>query len=97
MLLVDEDPGSYLSTMLLVPQSREIQRVKIKDPRHLELSAWQEVVEPHRKYLESAYRANLDKMFQLLEGDECAADLLAPVYEVEWAIFLPAVPPPLFP
>ena len=65
-------------------QSREVQRVKIIDPRHLEQSAWQEVVEPHRKYLETSYRANLNKMFQFLKGDECAADLLASVYEVEW-------------
>ena len=80
---VDQDPDCSVNEVAET-QSREVQRVKIKDPRHLELSAWQEVVEPHRKYLESAYRANLDKMFQLLEGDECVADLVAPVYEVEW-------------
>ena len=79
----DQNPDSPVHEVTAT-QSREVQRVKIIDPRHLELSAWQEVVEPHRKYLESSYRANLDKMFQFLEGDECAADLLASVYEVEW-------------
>ena len=75
------DPGqdSYGST-----GSREVHRVKVKDPRHLEISAWQEQVEPYRKSMETAYRGNLNKMFRFLEDRECAADLLAPVYEVEW-------------
>ena len=82
--LVDENPGS-LANEVAGRRSLEVQRVRINDPRHLEISAWQEAVEPHRKYLETAQKANLDKMFQLLEGDQCAADLLAPVYEVESA------------
>ena len=64
--------------------NREVQRVRVRDPRHLDFDAWQEVVEPHRRNLESSYRSNLDKMFQFLKGKECAADLLASVYEVEW-------------
>ena len=63
---------------------REIHRVKIVDPRHQVDSAWVEMVEPYRKNMESASRANLDKMRQFLRGRECAADLLAPVYEVAW-------------
>ena len=81
--LVDQYPGSSANDVAET-QSREVQRVRIIDPRHLELSAWQEVVEPHREHLELAHRANLDKMFQLLGGDGCAADLLAPVYELKW-------------
>ena len=63
---------------------REIHRVKIVEPRHQVDSAWVEMVEPYRKKMESASRANLDKMRQFLRGRECAADLLAPVYEVAW-------------
>ena len=63
---------------------REIHRVKVVDPRHQVDSAWTEMVEPYRKNMESASRANLDKMRQFLQGRECAADLLAPVYEVAW-------------
>ncbi|MDE2715749.1 MAG: protein DpdF [Chloroflexota bacterium] len=63
---------------------REVYRVKIVDPRHQVDSAWVEMVEPYRKSMESASRANLDKMRQFLQGRECAADLLAPVYEVAW-------------
>ena len=54
------------------------------DPCHQDESSWQEMVEPYRKRMESASRANLDKMRQFLRGRECAADLLAPVYEVAW-------------
>ena len=75
----DQGQDSYGST-----GSREVHRVKVKDPRHLEISAWQEQVEPYRKSMETAYRGNLSKMFRFLEDAECAADLLAPVYEVEW-------------
>ena len=42
------------------------------------------MVEPYRKRMESASRANLDKMRQFLRGRKCAADLLAPVYELAW-------------
>ena len=63
---------------------REIHRVKVVDPRHQDDSAWTERVEPYRKSMESASRANLDKMRQFLRGRECAADLLAQVYELEW-------------
>ena len=63
---------------------REVYRVKIVDPRHQEDSTWVEMVEPYRKSMESASRANLDKMRQFLRGRECAADLLASVYEVAW-------------
>lgn len=63
---------------------REVYRVKIVDPRHQVDSAWVEMVEPYRKSMESASRVNLDKMRQFLRGRECAADLLAPVYEVAW-------------
>ena len=63
---------------------REIHRVKVVDPRHQEDTAWTERVEPYRKRMESASRANLDKMRQFLRGRECAADLLAPVYELSW-------------
>ena len=63
---------------------REIHRVKVVDPRHQVDSAWTEMVEPYRRHMESASRENLDKMRQFLRSRECAADLLAPVYEVAW-------------
>ena len=75
------DSSAYGPTEI---QHREIQRVRIKDPRHLDYATWEEVVDPHRKHMESAYRSNLDKMFQFLKGEECAADLLSSVYEVDW-------------
>ena len=65
-------------------QRREIQRVRVIDPGHLDLSSWQEQVEPHRTKQTSAYRNNLNRMFQFLESNECASELLAPVYDVEW-------------
>ncbi len=80
---VDEGTESYINESA-VTQSRNFQRVRIINPRHAETSEWKEVVEPHRQYLESAYRANLGKMYKFLMGEECAADLLASVYEVDW-------------
>ena len=65
-------------------RQREIHRVKVVDPRHQEDSAWTDMVEPYRKRMESASRSNLEKMRQFLRSRQCAADLLAPVYEVAW-------------
>ena len=72
-------------------QRREIQRVRVIDPGHLDLSSWENQVEPHRKEMMSGYRDNLNRMFQFLEGNECAAEVLAPVYEVGWP---PSAPGP---
>ena len=83
----DDEPGGDQDTSsdgVAPAMRREIHRVKIVDPRHQVDSAWVEMVEPYRKNMESASRANLDKMLQFLRGRECAADLLAPVYEVAW-------------
>ena len=71
---LDETPG----------QRREIQRVRVIDPSHLELSSWEKQVEPHRTKTTSAYRNNLSRMFRFLDANECAAELLSPVYEVDW-------------
>ena len=65
-------------------QRRETQRVRIIDPGHFDISSWEERVEPHRRKSTSGYRDNLNRMFQFLEGNECAAEVLAPVYEVDW-------------
>ena len=66
-------------------QRREAQRVRIIDPGHLDISSWQERVELHRGKSASGYRENLNRMFRFLEGNECAAEVLAPVYEVDWS------------
>ena len=65
-------------------QRREIQRVRVIDPSHLELSSWEKQVEPHRTKTTSAYRNNLSRMFRFLDANECAAELLSPVYDVDW-------------
>ena len=65
-------------------QHRQTQRVRIIDPGHLDLSSWQERVEPHRMKSSSGYRENLDRMFRFIEAKECGADVLAPVYRVDW-------------
>ena len=82
----DETGGDQDSSSAEIASDRhrEIHRVKVIDPCHQDESSWQEMVEPYRKRMESASRANLDKMRQFLRGRECAADLLAPVYEVAW-------------
>ena len=67
-----------------VARRRETQRVRIIDPGHLDISSWQERVEPHRRKSTSGYRDNLNRMFRFLDGNECAAEVLAPVYEVDW-------------
>ena len=61
----------------------QFQRVRVINAMHLDLEVWQKVVEPHRKHMESAYRDNLNRMFRFLEGNECAADTLAPTYRLE--------------
>ena len=61
----------------------QFQRVRVINVRHLDPEVWQQVVEPHRKRMEAAYRDNLNRMFRFLEGDECAADTLAPAYRLE--------------
>ena len=59
------------------------QRVRVIDAMHLDLEVWQKVVEPHRKRMATAYRDNLNRMFRFLDGKECAADTLAPIYRLE--------------
>ena len=95
-----DSPGDQETDSLVdesAVQHREIQRVRVIDPGHLEFSSWQERVEPHRKKVASGYRDNLNRMFRFLEGNECSAEVLAPVYEVDWPPFdaVPSVPIPV--
>ena len=95
------DSGEAQETDSLTDKSasrrRETQRVRIVDPGHLDISSWQERVEPHRRKSTSGYRDNLNRMFRFLDGNECAAEVLAPVYEVDWppSDAVPSVPIPV--
>lgn len=60
----------------------QFQRIRILEPRHLDLAIWQELVEPHRERMEAAHEDNLGRMFRFLKGIECSADTLAPVYQL---------------
>lgn len=62
----------------------QFQRIRVVEPRHLDLAVWQELVEPHRKRMEAAYKKNLNRMFRFLNAEECAADTLQPVYQLNW-------------
>jgi len=62
----------------------QFQRIRITEPRHLDLAIWRELVEPHRKRMEAAHKKNLKRMFHFLDAEECAADTLKPVYELNW-------------
>lgn len=67
-----------------VKRIEQFQRVRVLDPRHLDIAVWQDVVEPHRERMEAAHFENLRRMFRFLKGKECAADTLAPVYQFDW-------------
>ena len=58
----------------------QFQRIRIIEHRHLDIAAWQQVLEPHRDLMEAAYKENLTRMFRFLDSRECVADTLAPVY-----------------
>ena len=62
----------------------QFQRIRVVEPRHLDCALWRELVEPHRQGMEAAHGANLKRMFRFLGAKECAADTLAPVYQLEW-------------
>ena len=60
------------------------QRLKTLDPSHLHPDTWANLVEPQRKRMADANRRNLRQMDRFLLRQECAADVLAPVYELIW-------------
>lgn len=62
----------------------QLQRVRVHEPRHLDLEVWKDVVEPHRERMESAYAYNLRQMLHFLDSKDCAANTLTPVYQLEW-------------
>jgi ATP-dependent DNA helicase RecQ len=59
------------------------QTVTVNDPRHLEVSVWQCAVEPCRAALAKASRASLEQMRSFLAQAQCAAETLAPQYELD--------------
>ena len=61
---------------------QQYQRIKILEPAHLEISKWHEIVDVHREHMDQAYKENLKRMFQFMDGTHCAADTLAPVYQL---------------
>ena len=60
------------------------QRIKILELRHLDLDIWTTVVEPQRKRTGAANRHNLDQMRRFLRCKECGANVLAPMYDLDW-------------
>jgi ATP-dependent DNA helicase RecQ len=58
------------------------QTVRIREPRHLDLAVWAQVVEPQRAALAEANRQSLHRMLDFLEQSQCVADILAPQYEL---------------
>lgn len=59
------------------------QRVRIIEPRHLDLAVWHQLVGSERRRMEVAHEHNLERMTRYLQAIECAADTLAPVYHLE--------------
>lgn len=67
------------------PSSRatdKYQTVRIHDPRHLDRDTWAEVVEPQRELLDQASKQSFQRMRDFLKQQHCAADILAPQYEL---------------
>lgn len=74
-----EDDGATAET---APKWHPIQTLTILDPGHLHRGVWDRKVEPERRRLRVAARQNLQRMERFLTGAECAADTLAPLYDV---------------
>lgn len=60
----------------------EYQTVTVNDPRHLEVRLWESTVEPCRAALAEASRSSLKQMLRFLKQTQCAAETLAPQYEL---------------
>jgi superfamily II DNA/RNA helicase len=67
------------------------QTLVLREPGHLERDVWEERVEPVRQALNQAGRQNLALMYRFLRNTQCAADVLAPLYEMGAEGALPAV------
>ena len=78
----DTDLDVQESELELATSFQLFQRVKILEPAHLEVSTWGKIVDAHREYMDNAYRENLESMFQFMQGKQCAADTLAPIYRL---------------
>lgn len=61
---------------------RPVQTIKVINPSHLAPVIWETVVEPERQRLKLALDENLNRMVHYLKQKECAAETLAPIYEV---------------
>ena len=61
---------------------RPVHTIKVLNPSHLDPVVWKTIVEPERQRLKSALHENLNGMIRYLKQEECAAETLAPLYEV---------------
>jgi ATP-dependent DNA helicase RecQ len=58
------------------------QTIRINDSRHLDPDIWAQVIEPQRVTMAEASRHSLKRMLDFLKQTQCAADILAPQYEL---------------
>ena len=58
-------------------------RLAINDPMHLERSFWERRIGGFRTRQKNAAEQSLEQMEAFLRAERCAADIIAPVYEVE--------------
>lgn len=78
--------GNSNSRRSVIPRSSRVremyQTVRILNPHHMERDTWEQVVEPQRTARERASKQSYRRMLAFLKQQQCAADILAPQYEL---------------
>ena len=58
-------------------------RLTVDDPTHLDPTFWEGRISGFRAFQKDAARRSFDRMTAFLRADRCAADIIAPLYEIE--------------